>query len=211
MKQFVFEATPREAFGSRAARRYRKQGFLPANLYGHGEANVVVNLDAKEFSRFLNDGHRMLTIRVGGKDERSVVREVQYDSFGSRILHIDCQRVSAHEKIEVGVPIETVGIAKGTASGGVLEQPLKDLLVRGSADSIPEHIEVNVESLEIGHEIRVRDLRLPGGCEAVQPADALVFHVLAPRGEEEVEGAEPGPTQPELIGRKKEEPEDAGE
>ena len=210
MEEHVLEAEPRSETGSRAARIYRSEGRLPANVYGHKEANLHVTLDTKEFTRFLDAGHRVATLRVGGKDEHGVVREVQYDSLGSHVVHVDFARVGRDEKIEVEVPIETVGVPKGVASGGLLEQPLKSILVRGLATNVPEHIELRVEDFEIGTDVRVRDLPVPANCELVHDEEDLVLHVVARRGTEAAapEGEE-APSQPEVIGRKKEDEGDA--
>src|SRR5688572_31662087 len=77
MEKIVFQAEPRKELGTRAARRIRARGLLPANIYGHGDDQILVSIDAKEFTKFLDAGHRIVTVRVDGKEERSVVKEVQ--------------------------------------------------------------------------------------------------------------------------------------
>lgn len=205
MEKFILTAEPRAEFGSRAAKRLREGGHLPANVYGHKEENLLVSLNTKEFSRFLEAGHRILTIRVDGKEERAVVREVQYDALGSSLVHVDFTRISMDERIQMAVPVEPIGVAKGITSGGVLEFPLKEVLVSGLPDEIPEGIQVNIEKLELGQAIRIKDLTTPAGCQLVQDAELVVIHVTVPRAEVPPPVAEGEPTQPELIAKKKEE------
>ena len=203
MESFELDAEPRSETGSRAARRMRADGLLPANIYGHKEENVLVSLDAKEFRLFFEAGHRILTLRVGSKSERNVVKSVQYDSMGSDILHVDFTRISEHERLEIEVPVEQIGIPKGVVSGGVLEFPLKDVLVSGPADAIPEHIMVNVETLDVGQALRIKDLPVPDKCSFVQDAEQVVLHITASRATEEPESAEAETSQPEVIGKAK--------
>jgi len=207
MEQFVLSAEARTEFGSRASELLRKRGRVPGNIYGHKEANVFVSLDLKEFSKFLGAGHRFVTIRVGAKDEPSVVKEVQYDHMGSTIIHVDLTRVSRDEKVQVEVPIETLGIPKGLSAGGVLEFPLKEVLVSGFPQDLPERITVNIESLELGHAIRLKDLAPPANCTFVGDPERVVLTVVHQKIEAPVVAApvEGAPVQPEVITRKKEE------
>jgi large subunit ribosomal protein L25 len=206
--QIVLKTEPRTEFGTRAARRLRQRGLIPANIYGHKEEQLLVTVDAKEFTRFLEAGHRFATLRVGTKDERSVVKEVQYDALGASLIHVDFTRISRYEKLRVEVPVETVGVAKGTASGGVLVFPLKELLVEGLPDDIPEHYTVNIAELEVGQAIRVKDLKPPANCIFVVDPESVVLMVAQQREEVAPAPVEAQPAQPEVIGKKKEEAEE---
>ena len=113
----------------------------------------------------------------------------------------------------ITVNAELTHFYQGVASGGVLEFPLNDLLVSGLPDSIPEHIELNIEELEVGKSIRIKDVTPPPGCEFVQDPDLVVLHIVAPKGEVEAPVAEDAPSEPEVISKGKEseeEPEGAG-
>jgi large subunit ribosomal protein L25 len=211
METIIFDAEPRTAFGTRAARRLRDAGRLPVNLYGHKEGNCPLSLDTKEFTRFLGAGHRILTVRVQGREERSVVKEVQHDALGVEIVHVDLARVGKDERIEVAVAVETMGTPKGVSGGGVLDFPLKEVLVSGPADDIPEHIRVDIGALEIGQAIRIKDLPAPPNCMFMQSQDLVVVHVVAPRLEAPPAVESVGPTEPEVIGRVKEPEEEPKE
>ena len=210
MEQFVLNAEPRSQFGSRASKLVRESGRIPANIYGHKEENVFVSLDAKEFAKFLGAGHRIVTIRVGKKEEPSVVKEVQYDHLGTNLVHIDFTRIRRDEKIEVAVPIETIGIPKGLSGGGVLEFPLKEVLVSGFPQDIPERVTVSIEALELGQAIRVKDLSVPANCAFVDTPDKVVLTIVHQKVEIPVAPVEAVVAQPEVIGKKKEEEPEAG-
>jgi large subunit ribosomal protein L25 len=209
--QIVLKAQPRTDMGTRAARRIRRSGLIPANIYGHKEEQLLVTVDAKELTKFLDAGHRFATLRVGDKDQRSVVKEVQYDALGARLIHVDFTRISRDEKLRVEVPVEAVGVPKGTAAGGVLVFPLKELLVEGLPDDIPEHYAVNIEALEVGQSIRVKDLQPPANCIFVVDPESVVLMVAQQREEVPTAPAEVQPAQPEVIGKKKEELPEEGE
>jgi large subunit ribosomal protein L25 len=212
MDQIFLSADQRSAFGSRAAKNIRAGGRIPANLYGHAEGNVHFSLDAKEFSKFLEAGHRLVTIKLGDQEESSIVKEVQYDPLGTTLIHVDFTRVRRDEKIEVEVPIETIGIAKGTAGGGVLEFPLKELRVTGFPQDLPEKYELNIEALEMGQSIRIKDLAPPSNCSFTEDPELVVVAIAQLRDEEAAaaSGEEPS-TQPEVIGKKKTEEEGESE
>jgi len=202
MEEFVLKAEMRSDFGSKAARRLRNEGRLPANVYGHKEDNVAVTLDAREFLHFFEAGHRMAVIDVEGKQEHSVVKEVQYDGMGSHLLHVDFTRIGRDERIQMAVAIETFGAPKGLSGGGVLDVPHHELRLEGPARAIPEHIELNIEELGVGDSIRIRDIQAPEGCDVLGDPDDVVVIVHVPRGKAVGEGEEEAaPTEPEVIGR----------
>jgi len=205
MEKIVFQAEPRKDLGTKAARRIRARGLLPANIYGHGVDQILVSIDAKEFTKFLDAGHRIATVRIDGKEERSVVKEVQYDALGSTLIHVDFTRISRDEKIQMSVPVETIGAPKGLSAGGVLVFPLKELDITGFPDDIPEHFPINIEALEVGQSIRVKDLTAPPKCEFVAEPESVVIMIAHPREEAPTAPVEAAPVQPEVIGKKKEE------
>jgi large subunit ribosomal protein L25 len=212
MKELVLSAEPRSGRGTREAKRLRKTGRLPANVYGHGQENESISLDTKEFRRFFEEGHRVVTIQCGGKDELGVVKEVQYDALGSDLLHVDFTRISRDETISMEVPVAIIGVPKGLASGGVLDFPHKEVKIAGPAGSVPEHYELNVESLTVGDVIRAKDLAVPEGCEIVEDPEQVIVAITAAREEPGAEGTEePSTDEPEVIGRKKEDEEEGSE
>jgi len=205
-ESFALVAQPRSGHGTRAARKMRAQGQLPAVVYGHKEATVAVTVPLEDFEKALRRGARLVDLQTDGKTEKTLIRDVQWDFLGQEILHVDFARVSADERIKVDVRIEIKGTAPGLPGGGVLEQPLHALHIECLAVEVPESIRVNVGALQVGEAIHVKELELPPGVKALVDPDAVVVHVVAPRVEQTAE-AVPAPTdqaEPEVIKREKE-------
>ncbi len=206
----LLESKPREGRGTHAARRMRREGLIPAVVYGHKEKVLSISLVKDDLMKALRHGARVVDLRADGKEEKALIRDVQYDHLGQEVLHIDFARVSADERITIQVPIELRGIAPGVTAGGVLDQPLHTLEVECLALSVPESIRVNINELQIEGVIHVSDLKLPEGVKAMADPDLVVVHVKPPQAEAEAPAATPAETaEPELIGRKVAETEEA--
>jgi len=203
-------ANARKENGSQAARRLRREGKVPAVLYGHKEATIMLTLDRDEVTKALRHGARVVDLKPeGGKEEKAFIRELQWDHLGKTLMHVDFTRVSLDERINVTVRLELRGIAPGVSGGGVLDQPLHELEIECLAISIPESIRVNIAELQLGGVIHVKDLHLPEGVTTSVDPEAIVVHVTTPSAEAEP-GAIPesgGSVEPEVIGKAKEEEE----
>ncbi|MBN1443177.1 MAG: 50S ribosomal protein L25 [Planctomycetes bacterium] len=207
MEEYVLTAKRRAQFGTRAARRLRQEGLLPANIYGHGQENLNVYLADKEFRKFFEAGHRVVKIVIDGhSEEHGVIKDVQYDGLGTDILHVDITRVGKGESITLEVPIEIVGVPHGVSGGGVLEFRHKELKISGVAGRIPESYALNVEAVKLGSLLRIRDLTPPEGCTFLEDPETVVIAVGEAHVEVEEATAEAAatPAEPEVIGRKKE-------
>ena len=195
----------REEHGKRRNRRMRKSGAIPAVLYGHGEAPVSLAVAADAFDAVLRHGARMVAL-TGAVEESALIREIQWDTWGGEVLHVDFTRVSAHEKVEVRVALELRGEAPGVRDGGSVEQLLHDVAIVCPAAKVPEKIEINVNALKIGDSITVADVELPRGATVLAAPEEVVVQcvepVEIPEEEEMAEAAEP-----EVIGEKKAEEE----
>jgi len=209
------QARPRLERGTRACKRLRAQGLLPAVIYGHGEPNVLLSLRRGIVEKLLED--RAFIIQVGwdGHQESAQLKEVQYDALGDEIVHVDLVRISLTETITVSVPVETHGEAAGLAEGGVLDLRRHELEVECLPTAIPERLRIEVEGLEIGDDLRIADIKFPEGVQPVEEPDTVVV-VVAPPAHVEEEEAEAGLegilAEPELIGREPtaEVPEEGG-
>ncbi len=197
----------RTSRGKRNAKRMRQQGFIPAILYGHGKESVSLSVPTDEFAAVLRHGVRVVDLK-GDLSEKALVSEMQWDAFGTDVLHIDLTRVSASERIEVEIPIELRGEAPGTRDGGIVELVMHSILINCPAISMPEKVEVNINDLQLNQSISVADLELPPEVKAVAEEAQMVVHCIEPA--EEVEEEEAGAAEPEVIGRK-EEGDDAGD
>lgn len=215
MAEFMLlKAQPRDLFGTANARRLRKKGLLPAVVYGHKEAHLDVVLNRDDVEKVVKKGAHIVDLEAGGKTEKARFRELQWDSVGVDLVHVDFMRVSKDERIVVPVRVELRGIAPGVGEGGVLDQPIHVLQVECPALEIPEHIRVTVDKLKLGDAIHVKDLTLPPGAVAKADPDAVVVHVKAHKEEAAAPAATlpaaEGAAEPEVIKKppKAEEPEE---
>ncbi|MHC4789027.1 MAG: 50S ribosomal protein L25, partial [Planctomycetota bacterium] len=171
------EARPREARGSRSCRRLRKQGLIPAVLYGHGESNVLLSLRRHDVDHLVEEHAFIVQVNWDGQRDSAQIKEIQYDALGEHIVHIDLMRISLTETVTVSVPVETHGEAAGLAEGGVLDLRLHDLEVECLPMAIPDSLRVEVGDLEIGDDVRVRHLVLPEGVTPVGDPETVVVAV----------------------------------
>jgi large subunit ribosomal protein L25 len=202
-------AQPRNQLGSRANKRLRDTGLLPGVIYGHKEAVIPVTLPKKEVVIHLNKGTHLFDLALGDKSEKVLVKEVQYDHLGSEVIHIDFARVSLDEKVEITVPLELKGTPAGEADGGVLQQILSELEIECLVTDIPNVIRANVADMKLNDVLHIKDLQLPAGVKVLQDEDLIVATVKEVAEEETTEAAEGETAEPEVIGKKKEEGEEA--
>lgn len=200
---------PRQKLGTRESRRLRKRGYVPGNIYGHGGEPETIAVPEDVISPMVFAGHRIVELDQNGKSELAMLREVQWDLYGTSVIHFDLIRVDRNERVSLEVPVETRGISPGVLAGGHLELRLHSLTVECPAFAIPEHIVVRIGSLNIGDAVHVRDLDLGDGVDIQNDPDEVVLQVVQPiEVPEEEEAAAEGPAQPEVIGKKEEESED---
>jgi len=204
----VLSVKVRDGRGKREAKRLRRGGAIPAILYGHGEKNVALSVPSEEFAAAVRHGSRVVELK-GAVAEKALIRDLQWDTFGTEVVHVDFARVSEHERVEVKVKLELKGQAQGAKDGGVIEQLVHDLEIECEALSIPEKIDVNIKDLKIGDSLTAGEVALPAGATLISDADLLVVHCVEPMAEGEGEAAEAAAAEPEIIGRKaEEEPEE---
>lgn len=202
-KAATVTAQPRSALGSRANKRLRDSGLIPAVVYGHKEAVVPVSLPKKETVNHINAGAHLFDLQLGGKSEKCLVKEVQYDHLGIEVLHVDFARVSLDEKVEVTVPLELKGTPKGEADGAKLQQLIVDLHIECLVTDIPDVIRHNVSELGKDEVVHVRDLKLPAGMKVLLDGEVILAtcrEIL----EQAASTAAEGTAEPEVIGKKKE-------
>jgi large subunit ribosomal protein L25 len=204
-------AKARSELGSRANKRLRDSGFIPGVIYGHKEAVVPVTLPKKEVVNHLNHGAHLFDLAVDGKSEKVLVKEVQYDHMGMEVLHVDFARVSLDEKVEVTVPLELKGTPKGEADGGVLQQIINELEIECLVTDIPDVIRHNVSEMPLNSVLHIKEVTLPKGVRVLQDEDLIVATVreIVEEAAPEVAAPVEGGTEPEVIGKKKEEEEAA--
>ena len=219
MATVSLSATPRSGVGTGIARKLRQKGEVPAVIYGHAREPQSLTLNTREIDKLLAQIAGTTTVvelSIGGSTVKTLIREVQRHPFKRDVIHVDFQELVAGEKVNVSIPIRFNGVPAGVREGGgILEEVMHQLHLRVDPSAIPDHIDVDVTALTIGHGIHVGDLKLPAGAEVMDEDDATVCVVTAPRAVVEetpaatVEGAAAAPAEPELIRKPKAEDEEA--
>jgi large subunit ribosomal protein L25 len=207
----LLKAELREHTGSKAVRKIRQQGRIPAIVYGHKLEPVAISLDEHDFIEGLHHGHRLLDVQLGSKKQKMIVKELQYDYLGRNIIHADLMRVDMSETIKVTVPIELKGTSAGTHEGGIIEEHADSLEIECKVTDIPETIVVSVKDVHVGEALHASDIELPENVKLASPPETLMVTchlVAAAQTTEELE--EEMPTAPEVIGETKEGEEEEG-
>lgn len=211
-KTLLLKAEIREHTGTKAVKKVRLQGRIPAIVYGHKEEPVAISLDQHNFVEGLHHGHRLMDVQIGKKKEKMIVKELQYDYSGKNIIHADLMRVDVTEAVKVNVPIELKGTAQGTHESGIVEEHTDHLEIECKATEIPETIVVSIKDLAVGGAIHAGDIELPSGVKLISPSETLLVTchlVAAAKTTEQLE--EEAPTAPEVIGEAAESEEETSE
>jgi len=214
MASSKLKITSRKDIGTVASRRLRAQGLVPAVIYGHQQEALPVSISEHDLGLLLTHGARLLDISLDSKPEKALVKEVQYDHLGARIVHVDLIRISLDEKVRLEIPIELRGAVDASShGGGVVEQLLANVEVECLASNIPEAVQVQIGKLKLGDDIRVKDLPLPENVTVISDPEVLVVTVRAVAAEEPVEAPEEveAVAEPEVISKAADEQEEEKE
>jgi len=192
------EAVKRENFGKNSSRRLRREGKLPAVVYGGGssdqQSTVSVVVDPKVLLGLMRSEsgvNTLIGLKISRESELKVlIKEYQLDPVTHELIHVDFYRVSMDKAIMITVPIVLKGEAIGVKqSGGLLDFVNRDVAIECLPSEIPENIEADVTELELGHSLRLRDVLGEVAWKVVSDLDMMIVHVVAPRAEEEEETA----------------------
>jgi large subunit ribosomal protein L25 len=207
----------RNEFGKGAARRVRRDGRVPAVLYGHGTDTRHVTLPGHDLMMALKTSNALIRIDgLPGGNQLVLPKAVQRDPIRGLIEHVDLILVRQGEKVTVDVPVQVTG---EIAPGGLLDQQLIQISLEAEATNIPQKIEVNIEGMEIGASVHASDLNLPAGTSLAVEPEVLVLHVLAAPTAEQMEAElgvapvaeEEAAAAPEPVAEGGAEPAPAGE
>jgi len=198
-KTLSLKAQKRKETGSTRAAKLRKQGLIPAIIYGHKQEPVAISLDRHDFTEGIHHGHRLFTCQLGRKQEKVIIKDLQYDYLGKDIIHADLIRVDVSETVTVSVPIELKGVAKGTHEGGIVQEHCDHLEVECKVTDIPESLVVPVKELNVGGSVHAEDVELPEGVKLVSDPQLLLVtcSTVTHKTTEELE--EEAPAAPEVI------------
>ncbi len=163
MEQTRLEAEIRKGKGKGQARSIRRSGMVPGIIYGHKQEPIMIQLQPRNIKHLLRSGGENVLVNMdvnGSGTETVMLKEAQIDPLTRNIMHVDFVRVSLEERITTHIPISLVGTSPGVKEGGILEFLLRELRVECQVGKIPEHIELDISSLNIGDQIRVGDIKL---------------------------------------------------
>jgi large subunit ribosomal protein L25 len=178
MSEIKIAAETRDSFGKGAARQLRREGKIPAVLYGHKEQPVHLALPEHELFLALKTPNVLLNLDItGAASQLAIPKAVQKDPVKRSLEHVDLLLVRRGEKVTVDVPVVTTG---DIAPGGLLELVLTSLSVEAEATHIPASFEVSVAGLQEGAQITAAEVSLPAGVTLITDAEAVVVHVLTP-------------------------------
>ena len=185
----VVVAKPREGkFTKNAARRVRVSGKIPAVLYGSGHTPVAVEVDPKQISRILfsESGHNTIfDVEISGAPTaKAMIVDWQREPIKDQLIHIDLKRIAMDKTIKVSVRVKLLGVPVGVkATGGILDQVLREVEIECLPADIPSHIDVDVSNLELWASLRIKDLPHTGSIKFLNAEDATVAHVVSIREE----------------------------
>ncbi|MFK7790881.1 MAG: 50S ribosomal protein L25 [Phycisphaeraceae bacterium] len=212
----TLEVTARTKTGTRYAKRDREQGLIPAVIYGHKEGAVHVTINAKAFTQVLQDESHLIDIKNDGKSEHTIIKDVQWDTYGINVIHVDFERVDLSETVEVEVEIKLIGDPAALKEAGtVLDNPTTMVKISCRADAIPSHLEHSIADLPLGETVTVADLTPPAGVTVAMPGDQMICQIAGVKVSaavtEALEGAgdDAGDAEPEVIGKDKQDGDDA--
>ncbi len=195
MADVILQAEPRSKLGSRNAGRIRREGLLPAVVYGLQADTVSVTVSARELDHALHSesgANTLITLKIEGQDDAlALARQIQRHPTRNELVHVDFVRVRRDVAVSAEIPLDIEGEPPGVKEGGVLEQLFFTVTVEALPGNIPTSITVDVSHLALGDQLRVADLPIPSGVSVQHEPDELVVQVSIPRGlSEEEEAAE---------------------
>ncbi|WP_339690410.1 50S ribosomal protein L25/general stress protein Ctc [uncultured Parasphingorhabdus sp.] len=184
--QLTISAEPRERAGKGASRALRREGRIPAVIYGDKKEAITIHVEERALNKLLGTGHFMnslVQVEVDGKKTRTLPKDVAFDPVTDRPLHVDFFRLAKGAKVQVNIPVVFINEedSPGLKRGGVMNVVRHELDLMCDADHIPDQIEIDVTGLEIGDSIHISSITLPTGAESsITDRDFTIAGVTAP-------------------------------
>ena len=200
----TISATSRERTGTRYSQRLRKQGRLPAVIYGHKKTPLSVSIDEKEILILLNSGAHVLEVKVeGGSKETCLVKDLQFGYLGDNVIHVDFARVDLDEEVTVNVHLNFVGVPESAKkTEAILTHDITELEIICKVNAIPEEIRVDLTAMGEDTLFTIGQIELPAGLKATADSESPVCHISFVH-QEEAEGEEvevdSSAAEPEVI------------
>jgi large subunit ribosomal protein L25 len=201
-------AEARDRAGKGAARQIRREGRVPAVVYGDKKEPAGIHVEAKALVKMLSTGHFMnsvVEIEIGGKTERTLPRDVQFDPVTDRPIHVDFLRLSKNAKVTVAVPVRFTDedSCPGIKRGGVLNIVRHEVEVTCPADAIPDDLVASLKGFDVGESIHISAFNLPANVKPTIDRDFTVATLVAPSGLKSEEGEAAAAAEPAKAAEKK--------
>ena len=198
----VLEVVLRESRGKLRSRRLRREGKLPAVLYGHGQDSVSLTISADEVETTLRHGAHVVELKGAAKGQ-ALLQDIQWDTFQLHVLHVDLLRVDASDRVTVVIPLVRHGEAPGENEGGVVEMLFHSLEIETSPVAIPERFEINVNDLHLNGELTLADIQdVSKDVKFSLEMDTTLVQCVEPTVLPDEEEAVASGEEPEVIGQK---------
>jgi large subunit ribosomal protein L25 len=195
MPDITLATEKRTELGSRPSGRLRRQGKVPAVVYGLHTDSVSITVPARELQHILageSGANTLISLDVDGESVLTLARQIHRHPTRGELVHVDFIRISRDIAVSAEIPVHLLGEPTGVRDGGLLEQLLFNLTVEAMPGNIPVSIEIDVTALAIGDQLRVEDLPLPVGVVTHAESDFVIAQVAAPRIATEAEEGEEG-------------------
>jgi large subunit ribosomal protein L25 len=195
MPDITLVTEKRTELGSRPSGRLRRQGKVPAVVYGLDTDSVSITVPSRELQHILageSGANTLITLDVDGESVLTLARQIHRHPTRGELVHVDFIRISRDTEVSAEIPVHLLGEPTGVRDGGLLEQLLFNLTVEALPGNIPVAIEIDVAALAIGDQLRVEDLPLPEGVVTPAESDFVIAQVAAPRIATEAEEGEEG-------------------
>jgi large subunit ribosomal protein L25 len=199
MERITLQAGLRTSLTKRERNRIRREGGVPAILYGRSVEPTPVYISGESFKKLAqHNGYGLVELVIDGRGTyTAVVHKIDRDPLNKQVLHIDFHAVQMNDPVDVEVPIVLQGLEQVEKRGGIVQQQLREVMVRALPADLPEHILADIHALEIGDSLRVGQLTVPARCELKSDPDQVVVSVIEPKN------APPEPAielkEPELV------------
>ena len=188
MEFITIDVNRREDLGSANAARLRRDGKIPAILYGLGRPNISLTIASSEVERFLRTGSHLVELKLGDKARPAILREIQYDEVTDTMLHVDFNRVDADHAVETSVPVVYKGRAAGEAQGGMFQALMNMVAISARPSDLPRQYTIDISEMGLGDSIHIKDLEKREGVTFVDEPDEIVAHCVMPKLETEGAG-----------------------
>ncbi|HXI14215.1 MAG TPA: 50S ribosomal protein L25 [Thermoanaerobaculia bacterium] len=205
MAEVTLEVSQRETSGKEIAKKIRKEGRIPAIVYGGHKDPVSITVDRKAVSELVNKSEHgvrsifLLKMSGGDKQRHAMIKDIQINPISRTMTHIDFVRVVMDEVVRVTIPIHLTGTAVGVKTGGMVDFQVRELHVECLPNAIPDTVDVDVTNLDMHEFLRISDLTFPEGVKVLDDPDRVVVGVSPPRAEEPLPETAEAVAEPEVI------------